>query len=206
MNRGSILHDDLTYTMLYEMVMRKFNLEANYLLNLSAKLSPIDDNFDITDDHERRSRAHYPLVRYNYLTSNSVESVNACTVVYRKLPVIKLAETYRAMMQDWYYKRCKLAENVRSNVLVKLQEALDEEAILKEQILTLMHRFADRFTDCRVNINNLMVLHDNLLIDYGKYALGCMTGADMKKCVYLKSVRDELLRSMEEKRQLMTNY
>nr|GEW38077.1 transposase, MuDR, MULE transposase domain protein [Tanacetum cinerariifolium] len=62
------------------------------------------------------------------------------------------------------------------------------------------------FTDRRVEINNMMVLHDHSLIDYGKYALGCMTGADMKKRVYLKSVRDELLRSMEEKRQLMTNY
>ncbi|GJR35762.1 hypothetical protein Tco_1211446 [Tanacetum coccineum] len=69
-----------------------------------------------------------------------------------------------------------------------------------------MHRFADRFTDRRVEINNLMVLQDHALVDYGKYALGCMTGADMKKCVYLKSVRDELLRSMEEKRQLMANY
>ncbi|GJY67795.1 transposase, MuDR, MULE transposase domain protein [Tanacetum coccineum] len=97
-------------------------------------------------------------------------------------------------------------EQVRLNVLTKLQEALDEEAILEEQILALMHRFADRFTDRRVEINNLMVLHDHPLIEYGKYALGCMTGADMKKCVYLKSVRDELLRSMEEKRQLMTNY
>ncbi|GJT03736.1 hypothetical protein Tco_0838198 [Tanacetum coccineum] len=272
---------------------------------------------------QRWSRAHCPLVRYNYLTSNSVESVNACTVVYRKLPVLKLAKTYRAMVQDWYYKYRKLAgtyaepihfignvqewefpqhirkaipprmdnpqpdfaemishltrkisrrfttvyymlppnntlsglkqikndydtnvmydiakvagkiqlfvshhqidlstmlipndgsleeafaENVRLNVLMKLQEALDEEAILEEQILSLMHRFADRFTDRRVEINNLMVLHDHQLIDYGKYALGCMTGADMKKCVYLKSVRDELLRSMEEKRQLMTNY
>ncbi|GJR96346.1 hypothetical protein Tco_0268520 [Tanacetum coccineum] len=94
----------------------------------------------------------------------------------------------------------------RSNVLMKLQEALDEEAILKEQILTLMHRFADRFTDRRVEINNLMVLQDHPLIDYAKYAIGCMTGADMKKCVHLKSVRDKLLRSMEEKRQLMTNY
>ncbi|GJZ04846.1 hypothetical protein Tco_0538121, partial [Tanacetum coccineum] len=239
MNRGSILHDDLTYTMLHEMVMKKFNLEANYPLNLSAKLSSIDDNLDITDDHEVRffvecacnskdevahlcdtlkgpiqgnkydscrhgwkqpncanyfwymqrgnrhaaialavhnefplayhvvccrhlmmnlslkrdkikalfwkickaytteefsssvshlqdiqpdaydklcqvgpqrwSRAHCPLVRYNYLTSNSVESVNACTVVYRKLPVLKLAETYHAMVQDWYYKCHKLA-------------------------------------------------------------------------------------------------
>ncbi|GJY18840.1 hypothetical protein Tco_0390331 [Tanacetum coccineum] len=86
-------------------------------------------------------------------------------------------------------------ENVRSNVLMKLQEALDEEAILEEQILTLMHHFADRFTDRRVEINNLMVLQDHPLIDYAKYALGCMTGADMKKCVHLKSVRDELLRT-----------
>ncbi|GKC58519.1 putative oxidoreductase, 2OG-Fe(II) oxygenase family protein, partial [Tanacetum coccineum] len=90
--------------------------------------------------------------------------------------------------------------DVRLTVLMKLQEAIDEEAILEEQILALMHRFADRFTDRRVEINNLMVLHDHPLVDYGKYALGCMTGADMKKCVYLKSVMDELLRSMEEKR------
>nr|GEY38572.1 hypothetical protein [Tanacetum cinerariifolium] len=62
------------------------------------------------------------------------------------------------------------------------------------------------FTDRRVEINNLMVFHDHPLIDYGKYAIGCMTGAEMKKCVHLKSVRDELLRSMEEKRQLMINY
>nr|GEU72614.1 hypothetical protein [Tanacetum cinerariifolium] len=87
---------------------------------------------------------------------------------------------------------------VRLNVLTKLQEALDEEAILEEQIIALMHRFADRFTDRRVKINNLMVLYDHPLIEYGKYALGCMTGADMKKCVYLKSIRDELLRNMEK--------
>ncbi|GJS59681.1 hypothetical protein Tco_0654465 [Tanacetum coccineum] len=85
-------------------------------------------------------------------------------------------------------------ENVRLNVLMKLQEALDEEAILEEQILTLMHHFADRFTERRVEINNLMVLQDHPLIDYGKYALGCMTRANMKKCVYLKSIRDELQR------------
>ncbi|GJX26555.1 hypothetical protein Tco_0232851 [Tanacetum coccineum] len=97
-------------------------------------------------------------------------------------------------------------EQIRLTVLTKLQEALDEEAILEEQILALMHRFTDRFTDHREEINNLMVLHDHPLIDYGKYALGCMTGAGMEKCVHLKTVRDELLRSMDEKRQLMANY
>ncbi|GJY65516.1 transposase, MuDR, MULE transposase domain protein [Tanacetum coccineum] len=58
---------------------------------------------------ERWSRAHCPLIRYNYMTSNSVESVNACSVIYRKEPVLKLAETYRAMVQQWYYERRKLA-------------------------------------------------------------------------------------------------
>ncbi|GJW59908.1 putative ribonuclease H-like domain-containing protein [Tanacetum coccineum] len=59
---------------------------------------------------ERWSRAHCPLVCYNYVTSNSVESVNACTVLYRKLPVLKLAEMYRAMVQEWYFKRRELAD------------------------------------------------------------------------------------------------
>ncbi|GJS84329.1 hypothetical protein Tco_0750870 [Tanacetum coccineum] len=46
------MHDDLTYAMLHDMKMKKFNLEANYALNLSIKLSSFDDTFDITDDPE----------------------------------------------------------------------------------------------------------------------------------------------------------
>nr|GEX82356.1 hypothetical protein [Tanacetum cinerariifolium] len=60
---------------------------------------------------QRWSQAHCPLVRYNYMTSNSVKSVNACSVIYRKEPVLKLAKTYRAMVQEWYYKRRQLAAN-----------------------------------------------------------------------------------------------
>ncbi|GKA19869.1 zinc finger BED domain-containing protein RICESLEEPER 2 [Tanacetum coccineum] len=59
-------------------------------------------------------------------------------------------------------------ENVRLSVLAKLQEALDEEDILADQILTMMHRYADRFTNRRVEINNLMVLQDHPLVDYEK--------------------------------------
>ncbi|GJX65914.1 hypothetical protein Tco_0300257 [Tanacetum coccineum] len=93
--------------------------------------------------------------------------------------------------------------DVRLSVLMALQEAHDEEACLEEQILGLMHRFADRFTNRRPEINRLNSLPNHQLIEYGSYALGCMTGADMKKATYLKMVRDELLRSMEEKRKGM---
>ncbi|GJR79973.1 RNA-directed DNA polymerase, eukaryota, reverse transcriptase zinc-binding domain protein [Tanacetum coccineum] len=96
--------------------------------------------------------------------------------------------------------------DVRLTILMALQEAHDEEACLEEQILILMHRFADRFTNRRPEINRLMTLDDHPLIEYGRYALGYMTGMDIKKATYLKSVRDELLRSMKEKRQLIKNY
>nr|GEW38808.1 hypothetical protein [Tanacetum cinerariifolium] len=88
----------------------------------------------------------------------------------------------------------------------RIIKALDEEACLEEQNLSLMHRFADRFTNQRPKINRLNSLPDHPLIEYGAYAIGCMTGADMKKAAYLKCVRDELLRSREEKRQLIANY
>nr|GEV28427.1 transposase, MuDR, MULE transposase domain protein [Tanacetum cinerariifolium]GEV75402.1 transposase, MuDR, MULE transposase domain protein [Tanacetum cinerariifolium] len=71
------------------------------------------------------------------------------------------------LIQNNSSKEESFGENVRLIVLMKLQEALDEEAILEEQMLALMHRFIDRFTDRRVEINNLMVLHDHPLIDYG---------------------------------------
>ncbi|GKD48391.1 hypothetical protein Tco_1277367 [Tanacetum coccineum] len=96
--------------------------------------------------------------------------------------------------------------DVRLTVLMALQDAHDEEACLEEQILSLMHHFADRFTNRRPEINKLNSLTDHLLIEYGHYALGCMTRADMKKATYLKMIRVELLRSMKEKRQLIKNY
>nr|GEV52901.1 hypothetical protein [Tanacetum cinerariifolium] len=46
------MSEDLTYSMLHEMVMQKFNLEANVVINLSFKLSSFDFAVDITDDSE----------------------------------------------------------------------------------------------------------------------------------------------------------
>lgn len=51
------------------------------------------------------SRAHCPANRYNYLTSNSVESINALTRSKRKRPIVKLLESYRELVQKWYCER-----------------------------------------------------------------------------------------------------
>ncbi|GJT24371.1 hypothetical protein Tco_0894308 [Tanacetum coccineum] len=146
--------------------------------------------------------AHTPIDLSTVLIPNDGSFEQSLTGVISVETKIKLEESLKYLHQMQKRKNKKFDYYGLWGEL----EAIDEETILEEQILALMHRFADRFADRRVEINNMMVLHDHPLVDYGKYALGCMTGADMKKCVYLKSVRDELLRSMEEKRQLMANY
>nr|GEU53838.1 hypothetical protein [Tanacetum cinerariifolium] len=83
--------------------------------------------------------------------------------------------------------------DVRLVVLMAPQEAHDEEDCLEEQMLNLMHRFAGRFTNRRTEIYRLMTLLDHPLIEYGRYTLGCMTGADMKKATYLKMVAVEFV-------------
>ncbi|GKD11683.1 hypothetical protein Tco_1196090 [Tanacetum coccineum] len=49
------MHNDLMYSMLHEMIRKKFNLETNDRLNLSVKLPSFDSRMDITDDDEGKT-------------------------------------------------------------------------------------------------------------------------------------------------------
>lgn len=51
------------------------------------------------------SRAYCTGKRYNYLTSNSAESINSLTRHVRKAPITMLLEFYRILLQEWYCKR-----------------------------------------------------------------------------------------------------
>ncbi|GJS12559.1 hypothetical protein Tco_0407031 [Tanacetum coccineum] len=96
--------------------------------------------------------------------------------------------------------------DVRLTVLMALQEAHDEDSCLEEQMMSLMHRFADRFTRRRPEINRLKSLPDHPTIDYSRYALERMTGADMRNVASFKMAREELLKSMEEKQEFIKKY
>nr|GEY02950.1 hypothetical protein [Tanacetum cinerariifolium] len=54
---------------------------------------------------ERWSRAYCPRDRYNYMTSNSAESVNSLTRDVRKVLITNLMEWYRKLVQGWYCER-----------------------------------------------------------------------------------------------------
>ena len=74
---------------------------------------------------EKWSRAHCPAQRYNYLTSNSVESINALTKLVRHCPITALIEWFRSLLQSWYYhRRAKHAGNKITKFLIAFTVAL----------------------------------------------------------------------------------
>ncbi|GJU17787.1 hypothetical protein Tco_1145753 [Tanacetum coccineum] len=84
-------------------------------MNILQAVQPDAYNKLIEAGPHRWSRAHCPVLCYNYMTSNSVDSVNAI-VLKRKLPITMLTETYHAMVQDWYCKRREFAANMKYEI------------------------------------------------------------------------------------------
>nr|GEV37724.1 hypothetical protein [Tanacetum cinerariifolium] len=52
MERGAIIYDDMTYSMLHETMKKKFNLEVNERFNLSVNMPSFDSLLDIINDDE----------------------------------------------------------------------------------------------------------------------------------------------------------
>ncbi|GJS25530.1 transposase, MuDR, MULE transposase domain protein [Tanacetum coccineum] len=50
------------------------------------------------------SRAKCPANRYNYMTSNNAESINALTKDVRKIPITTLMDWYKDLLRKWYYE------------------------------------------------------------------------------------------------------
>ncbi|GJZ75790.1 hypothetical protein Tco_0640255 [Tanacetum coccineum] len=76
--RGAIMSEDLTYSSLNEMMMKKFKFESNSQINLSFKLSSFDCNVDITDDAEKVTGA---ILKFRSKESHYVR--DACVIVAR---------------------------------------------------------------------------------------------------------------------------
>nr|GEV17682.1 transposase, MuDR, MULE transposase domain protein [Tanacetum cinerariifolium] len=54
---------------------------------------------------DKWSRAYCPGNRYNYMTSNSVESINLLTKHVLKVPITMLMEYYIELIRRWYFER-----------------------------------------------------------------------------------------------------
>nr|GEX72626.1 transposase, MuDR, MULE transposase domain protein [Tanacetum cinerariifolium] len=68
------------------------------------------------------SRALCPTTRYNYMTSNNAELVNALTKDMRKLPITTLMEWFRDLLQKWYYERRAKHQGTYPGIIYPVQD------------------------------------------------------------------------------------
>ena len=75
---------------------------------------------------------YFPGHRYGHYTSNIAESLNACLLKARELPIIPMLETIRQQLMEWYTKRRELEKNTQgklvSKVAKEIQTKINERA------------------------------------------------------------------------------
>ncbi|GJT48968.1 transposase, MuDR, MULE transposase domain protein [Tanacetum coccineum] len=72
---------------------------------------------------EKWSRAKCPVNRYNYMTSNNVESINVLTKDVRKIPITSLMVWFRDLLQKWYYEHRQKYEDAPDDELTPWETA-----------------------------------------------------------------------------------
>ncbi|PWA66272.1 transposase, MuDR, MULE transposase domain protein [Artemisia annua] len=80
---------------------------------------------------DKWSRVYCPANRYNYLTSNSAESINNLTRHVRRVPITMLIESYRELLQKWFCERRHAYEDAPKDELTDWAAAKVNDRILK---------------------------------------------------------------------------
>ncbi|XP_071714464.1 uncharacterized protein [Rutidosis leptorrhynchoides] len=109
---------------------------------------------------ERWSRAHSPVNRYNYLTSNCVESVNVLSREARKMPITMLIEFFRGLVQRSYFERRSDAakyEELGQKVTPYAEKRIHRRILKSNRwnvhgISRTQYQVRDRRNDCHVNL------------------------------------------------------
>nr|GEW37030.1 reverse transcriptase domain-containing protein [Tanacetum cinerariifolium] len=78
-------------------------------------------------------RAYCPANHFIYMTSNSVEYVNSLSRFVRKLPITRLVEYFRGLLQRWYCEKRQKCEDASTDELTPLAVAKVKDMMLKIQ-------------------------------------------------------------------------
>ncbi|KAJ9555902.1 LOW QUALITY PROTEIN: hypothetical protein OSB04_010516 [Centaurea solstitialis] len=101
------------------------------------------------------SRAHFPGQRYNIMSSNSVESMNAHATVARKHPIVGLMDYFRSYQQQWYSSRRRIA-GAMNNKLAQWAELIVQRRMGKcsggLHMKLAMWEVQDGYRDAKVHI------------------------------------------------------
>nr|GEX06022.1 hypothetical protein [Tanacetum cinerariifolium] len=80
---------------------------------------------------EKWSRVYCPKSRYNYMTSNSVKSINSLTMIVRRVLITMLVEYCRDLLQRWYCEKRHKYEEAPENKLCDWAGAKVYDKMLK---------------------------------------------------------------------------
>ncbi|GJV81024.1 hypothetical protein Tco_1516894 [Tanacetum coccineum] len=185
--------------------------ESSWNKTRNANVSAFDLGKAVVDDNAQEdevmitgARATEDYVSFENVDPNKVARdpyVECMTFLFNPQPIFLDCHIkgYRAMESFWR----ELVPQMDKGGYYKVDDPNKVSWLSDDVYMPINAR--GRFTRRRPQINRLKSLPDHPLIDYGRYALKRMTGADMRNVASLKMARDELLRSMKEK-QIIKNY
>nr|GEW96179.1 hypothetical protein [Tanacetum cinerariifolium] len=186
-----MLSGDLTYSMLHEMVMQKFNLEANAVINLSFKLSSFDFAVDITDDSESRDK--YFTFYFPYIND---------AIIYNR----NLSLTHTHFFSPLTYYMAYGENEARQAIVLKLQREIQAEETLAHQLLCNLTGYTEEMHIRSLQITRLQTMPTTSRNTYGLHALLMTLEADIRTTNTILRTRQQLLRNISAKQNFVNNY
>ncbi|KAL5551767.1 hypothetical protein UlMin_001943 [Ulmus minor] len=118
----------ISVDMLYYRCTKAYRLcEFACLMNALTLVQPRLGPYLQEVGYEMWSRAYSKGRRYNIMTTNISECINAILVKERELPVTALAEEMRSLVQRWHYERRTEAEKCKTRLTPTAETLLSEQ-------------------------------------------------------------------------------
>ena len=86
-------------------------------------------------DGERWARSMFPVTRYNILTTNIAECMNAILKDAREMPIIPLLDNIRSKLQQWFHDRRTRAGNLTSELSEWAETKLSKRSEIASRML-----------------------------------------------------------------------
>nr|KAJ0198266.1 hypothetical protein LSAT_V11C700350980 [Lactuca sativa] len=118
---------------------------------------------DIISYH-KWERSCFPMVRYNIMTSNFVDSINSFSKDAQKLPIKMLIDFFRATIQQWWYQRHNVGDIIEYVEKVIGRRIKKSSGFRVNQIDQSRYEVTDQ-------MNNGIVNLQSNICSYGKWQL-----------------------------------
>ena len=115
--------------------------EFDRLLHALAMVEPCLETYLEEVGVYRWSRAHSKSHRYDIMTTNISECVNAILVKERELQVTALSKEMRCLVQIWHHECQTEADKCKTNLTPFAEASLSEQYQLLLQMRISIHRF-----------------------------------------------------------------